>query len=73
MAKYLTDTDLYMCKHATTTTDKDGFCVPACTLCNGMACEMVLHYGDEGCKYEPEEPHENIPLFDDYEKECYDR
>ena len=73
----LTNDDLYMCKHSTVTTDKDGFTVPACTLCHEMACDVVLHYGDEGCKYEREEPHENDAFpwdeIDEYRARRHDR
>ena len=59
MDKHLSNDDLLICKYATVTTDNFGMCVPACTLCDGIPCDQVLRFGDEACKYEPEEEDDN--------------
>lgn len=52
MSKYLTDGDLYMCKHCVASDDIYGMTIPACCLNQGLPCDDVLRYGDDGCKYE---------------------
>lgn len=46
----MTDAELFLCIYATAGEDEEGFTVPVCTL-SELPCDVVLRYGDEGCKY----------------------
>lgn len=59
--EYFEDVDFYMCKNVEAGTDSYGQMIPCCKL-SGLPCDEVLRNGDEGCKYEYEEPHDNPPF-----------
>lgn len=59
---FMSDNDFYSCKHFDGCND-DGEAL--CGLC-GLTCGDVLRYGDEGCKFEEDAPHNNnFSLFGD--------
>lgn len=50
----MNDIELWVCKHCIAGEDAEGITVPWCSL-NDMACDDVLRFGDDGCKYEEDD------------------